>query len=236
MPTALSKWTGRVAAGTGAIDACLAIVGDTYETDVDCGGSCLALDEPQLCAHHKACRTNSDCTSANCNDTVSMAPTCSDGVANGNETDVDCGGTTCSFKCAAGTKCSTEGDCDNTLCTSATSRICMAATCDDGEQNGGESSIDCGGFCFPCPDNNTCSTNSDCQSGKCDSSANTCAAASCDDGVKNGDEVGVDCAGSGCDEGCAVGHVCTANADCASTLCYNGNCLDQLCSDLIHCR
>ncbi|MBX2872257.1 MAG: T9SS type A sorting domain-containing protein [Saprospiraceae bacterium] len=53
-------------------------------------------------------------------------PTCSDGVQNGNETGVDCGGPDCA-------PCETE------------------PTCDDGVQNGSETGVDCGGpDCAPC--------------------------------------------------------------------------------------
>lgn len=56
---------------------------------------------------------------------VSM-PTCSDGIQNGDETGVDCGGTSCP--------------------------PCMTMpTCSDGIQNGDETGVDCGGsVCMPC--------------------------------------------------------------------------------------
>ncbi len=50
------------------------------------------------------------------------APTCNDGVQNGDETGVDCGGSNCS----------------------------PCATCNDGIQNGNETGVDCGGSCAPC--------------------------------------------------------------------------------------
>ncbi len=53
-------------------------------------------------------------------------PTCTDGVQNGNETGVDCG-----------------GDCDP--CDTPPD-----PTCDDGIQNGNETGVDCGGDCAPC--------------------------------------------------------------------------------------
>jgi len=199
---------------------------------VDCGGACLNLDVPQPCADAKACIANADCQSVVCTGSQCQAPTCSDSVKNGNETDIDCGGS-CSTLCAPGKTCSSGSDCATAMCTGATAGICMESTCIDGEQNGQESSIDCGGFCQKCPDNDVCQAHSDCQSGKCASSDDTCSPASCDDAVKNGDEVGIDCGGSGCDSGCAVGHICSANEDCESTLCYNGQCLDTLCSDFI---
>ncbi|MEM6318543.1 MAG: T9SS type A sorting domain-containing protein [Bacteroidota bacterium] len=56
-------------------------------------------------------------------------PTCTDGIQNGNETGVDCG-----------------GDCSP----------CPEPTCEDGVQNGNETGIDCGGDCSPCPTTPTC--------------------------------------------------------------------------------
>ncbi len=50
------------------------------------------------------------------------APTCTDGIQNGGETDIDCGGP----------------DCD------------PCPTCNDGMQNGDETGVDCGGSCPPC--------------------------------------------------------------------------------------
>lgn len=59
--------------------------------------------------------------------------TCTDGIQNGNETGVDCGGPDCA-------PCQTE------------------PTCTDGIQNGDETGVDCGGSnCPPCDTGNTCS-------------------------------------------------------------------------------
>jgi hypothetical protein len=44
-----------------------------------------------------------------------MAPTCTDGVRNGTETDVDCGGSVCAA-CAPGQTCSAPGDCQSASC------------------------------------------------------------------------------------------------------------------------
>src|SRR2546423_735743 len=43
------------------------------------------------------------------------APTCNDGVKNGQETDVDCGGANCA-KCALAKKCVASTDCLNAVC------------------------------------------------------------------------------------------------------------------------
>jgi hypothetical protein len=49
--------------------------------------------------------------------------TCSDGVRNGDETDVDCGGTVCPG-CANGGSCQSDGDCKSGVCNSGTCAEC----------------------------------------------------------------------------------------------------------------
>ena len=98
-------------------------------------------------------------------------PTCTDGLWNGDEEEIDCGGP----------------DCD------------ACPTCSDGLLNGDEEDIDCGGpGCDACP---TCSDgllngdeeDIDCGGSDCDECVY------CDDGLWNGDEDGVDCGGTkGC--------------------------------------
>ncbi len=65
------------------------------ETDVDCGGTVCSK-----CADGKICVKSSDCISLNCDSDLSgalkcQAATCTDGVKNQDETNVDCGGTIC---------------------------------------------------------------------------------------------------------------------------------------------
>jgi hypothetical protein len=97
-------------------------------------------------------------------------PTCTDGIQNGNETGVDCGGPDCPAcpTCFDGIQNGTETgvDCGGLICP-------PCATCTDGIQNGNETGVDCGGSdCPACP--------------------------TCFDGIQNGDEEGVDCGGSDC--------------------------------------
>ena len=105
--------------------------------------------------------TGVDCGGSNCDPCQPPAPTCDDGIQNGDETGVDCGGSNCD-------PCQPP-----------------APTCDDGIQNGDETGVDCGGpDCEPCPPVPTC-----------------------DDGIQNGDETGVDCGGPDCEP-------CTPIGDC----------------------
>ncbi len=98
---------------------------------------------------------------------------CADGIQNGAETDVDCGGGTCPA-CAAGMSCESERDCASRICASS---LCQAPTCSDGMRNGNETDQDCGGDACPgCVNGRGCNSGSDCASG-------TCSAGICSDPV-----------------------------------------------------
>jgi hypothetical protein len=94
---------GKCSAATKKCDDCANTKKDGVETDVDCGGGVCAK-----CAAGKACVGASDCTSNLCNATTkkcdSAACVASDGSQNGDETDVDCGGSSCQ-RCTSGKKC-----------------------------------------------------------------------------------------------------------------------------------
>ncbi|CAF1521710.1 unnamed protein product [Adineta ricciae] len=92
--------------------------------------------------------------------TTTQKPTCCDGITNGNETDVDCGGNNCS-KCIDGKVCTNDADCLGHTCAAGK---CWA-TCTDGIQNQDETSIDCGGSCPNCKEGATCKINEDCADG-----------------------------------------------------------------------
>ena len=102
------------------------------------------------------------------------APTCTDGVKNGTETGVDCGGSCPACApvptCSDGVKNGTETGVD---CGGSCPACAPAPTCSDGVKNGTETGVDCGGSCPACAPVPTCT-----------------------DGVKNGTETGVDCGGS----------------------------------------
>lgn len=167
-------------------------------------------------------------------------PSCEDGVRNGSETDVDCGGDTCA-PCARGMSCEEASDCATGECRA---RRCVApASCEDGVRNNGESAIDCGGpDCEPCADGKSCDRASDCESLVC--LGGSCIPAKCGDGVvqkANGEECdpgeetakcNADCtkavcgdgkvneaAGEECDDG---GESAECNADCTKAVCGDG--------------
>lgn len=87
------------------------------ETDVDCGGAtCMQCEVGQ------GCFSDLDCSSSFCSGMGVCAPAanCMDGIKNGTESDVDCGGGTCSA-CALGFACNADTDCQP--------NVCMAGTC-----------------------------------------------------------------------------------------------------------
>ncbi len=45
-----------------------------------------------------------------------LAATCTDGYKNQDESDVDCGGSTCSVRCAVGKACGRSADCTSAFC------------------------------------------------------------------------------------------------------------------------
>jgi hypothetical protein len=141
---------------------------------------------------------------------------CGDGVKDGTETDVDCGGQ-CSANCDAGQGCNSGFDCKDKICSNGK---CVAGTCSDGVRNVDESDVDCGGgTCPDCRYGKDCGGNSDCISGYCTS--DKCRSplnGSCSDGSKNNLETDTDCGGGACAP-CSFGKACLINADCTS-----GNC------------
>ncbi|MEL6942053.1 MAG: M43 family zinc metalloprotease, partial [Bacteroidota bacterium] len=83
-----------------------------------------------------------------------VAPTCDDGIQNGDEEGVDCGGSDCP-PCMMEPTCDDgiqNGDEEGVDCGGSDCPPCMMEpTCDDGIQNGDEEGVDCGGSdCPPC--------------------------------------------------------------------------------------
>ena len=209
---------------TCAAPTCSDGVQNQTETDIDCGGTCAACDVL------KKCKVGADCTSKVCKDIGAglecQAPTSTDGVQNGNETDVDCGGAG-NPACASGKDCKVRSDCSSDVCTGGK---CVTPVCNDGAMNGMETGIDCGGpDCPRCGDDQGCKTGDDCTDGVCaDVGAGLqCQPPSYTDGVKNGTETDVDCGGTGDPTmyGCAPSKSCIADTDCTSDGCdYTKHC------------
>jgi hypothetical protein len=112
---------------------------DGSETAADCGGPDCAA-----CGNGAVCKVARDCQSgvcANCNNSpfcvlqlTCQAPTCADGVMNGTETGVDCGGAVATRgcpRCGGGEGCKANTDCASGTCTAGkcTAPKCTAQTC-----------------------------------------------------------------------------------------------------------
>lgn len=97
---------------------------------------------------------------------ASSAVTCSDGLKNGQETDVDCGGADCG-PCADQKACESADDCQSKVCTN---QVCLAATCDDDIQNADEVDVDCAGHCGDgsCATGQKCTESIQCEGRLCD--------------------------------------------------------------------
>ena len=143
------------------------------ETDIDCGGTTCPA-----CLVNQRCTVGTDCQSGFCNTAVTpalcAAPSCTDGVKNGTETDIDCGGS-CP-DCANGKGCLAGSDCQSGVCnTTLTPAVCAPASCSDGVKNGAETDVDCGGpTCNRCADSKGCSNNTDCLSTLCAPTTSLC--------------------------------------------------------------
>ncbi|MEO1174001.1 MAG: hypothetical protein AAFX94_18435 [Myxococcota bacterium] len=148
---------------------------DPQETGVDCGGLC-----PPCTEQGQRCNTDLDCADGllcGLDDGLCDLAGCEDGVRNGLETDVDCGGSGCATRCAPGELCAEddglgnpvfadencrEPDGGQTVCDPLDSR-CDEPACDDALVNQGEPSADCGGPCLtPCEIGEACFVDKDC--------------------------------------------------------------------------
>jgi hypothetical protein len=171
------------------------------------------------CPAGRACEGADDCIDRLCREAKCQTPAPADGTKNGDETDVDCGGTR-SPACGDGKICGVKADCSSGVCTGG---VCQVPTATDGVKNGDETGVDCGGAKAPkCKTGDGCLADRDCDAVLCDLAKKKCAAPSYTDGLKNGDETGIDCGGPKAPNRCATGQSCKANADCNNVLCDIG--------------
>ncbi len=195
------------------------------ETDVDCGGASCPP-----CADDKICEVATDCESGVCTDDGGglkcQVATCDDTVANGGETDVDCGGPCADLmpaqKCADGDGCGDADDCVSGVCTMGT---CAAPDCPDGVVQPGEACDDGNMVNGDMCDNNCTIPN--CGNGELDTATETC-----DDGnLTDGDDCDSNCTPTGCGNNIlTMGEVCddgnlvdgdNCDSNCTPTACGN---------------
>ncbi len=169
---------------------------DPDESDIDCGVSCPG------CPTGKVCRDHGDCLSDTCVFGICRDPSCTDGLANQDETDVDCGGATCD-KCPDENRCRGLSDC--------ASNTCIGGVCKPEGSSAG-----------------TCEVEGDCDSGFfCNFNWNESGGAAADwdmsclverDGAQPGEACASDeaCAGVGCVNGLRS-KLCMADDECVGS-------------------
>lgn len=160
-----------------------------------------------------ACLTNADCTApetcAPLSGTCGLDNSaCSDGVRDGNESDVDCGGSCApSRQCSTGLHCAAPVDCKSGVCTAG---VCGAGACGDGVQQDGEG----------CDDGNHADGD-----GCDDGPGSRCQPTGCGNGTKSASEAcddGNAVNGDGCDSNCTVS-ACGNGVPAGTEQCDDGN-------------
>lgn len=114
------------------------------ESSVDCGSEACGP-----CGTGERCSDDGQCATGQCGaaGTCEVPPACDDGVRNGDEAAVDCGGTDPSCRrCDLESACGRDADCASESCV-----LGRCVSCDDGVQNGDEEGVDCGGARSGCP-------------------------------------------------------------------------------------
>ncbi|KYF77810.1 hypothetical protein BE11_40005 [Sorangium cellulosum] len=104
----------------------------------------------------------------------------------------------------------------------------LPAHCIDDVQSDGETGLNCGGECEPCPLGSACAASRDCAEGECIDGF--CQEAGCMNGARDGSESDVDCGGS-CEKKCATDETCNEASDCESRVCREGLCVGATCTD-----
>jgi hypothetical protein len=113
--------SGRCVGGTCVEVSCASGAQDGDETDTDCGGPIC-----DACADTQGCLVHGDCQSGYCDGDGDLcaAAACSNGVRDGSERGVDCGGGCGVRACECGASCLTVADCSSGNCNS-TSALCV---------------------------------------------------------------------------------------------------------------
>jgi Collagen triple helix repeat (20 copies) len=150
--------------------ACVsAVCGGCDSGQTACHGACANLQtDVQNCGScGNACSNGSACVNGNC---ALATATCSDGIKNGSETGVDCGGGTCA-PCGTGQSCLTGTDCQSGVCNNL--NVCSSGSCGPGQSVCGSTCVNlqsdlnnCGGCGIVCSNSSPC-TASTCTSGGC---------------------------------------------------------------------
>jgi hypothetical protein len=230
---------------------------DGTETDVDCGGGCDQCLDGQMCVVDDDCLSGV-CTDRACaggdqgsggvggdgatggaggtagsagssgSGGSSGGPTCTDGVKNQDETDVDCGGTICD-PCADGKHCADDPDCVSFLCVSG---VCTTDTGGSGGSggtggtggSGGGSGGMCGALGQSCTPATATMPGTCCTGLACAGANSTCCAALLQACVVGAGQCcpGDACVASRCCR--QVNQYCAHDYQCCSGVCRNAAC------------
>ncbi|MDC0716620.1 lamin tail domain-containing protein [Nannocystis bainbridge] len=231
----LPACTDDSSALTAATTAVLTTVGATQTTTSTTTGdpttgeptTAVTTDEPTTDVGTTTTSSTTDVSTDTTDGTTAAAESCKDGLQNGDETDIDCGGAACPA-CPDGDACVLDDDCAGHSCIDGSCGP-VPATCDDELQNGDETDLDCGGpDCPACGESQACAVDLDCATQTCIDGI--CQAPTCSDDLTNGDETDVDCGGPECDP-CGAALDCLIATDCQSGVCLDGQCAIPLCND-----
>ncbi|MDR0966018.1 MAG: hypothetical protein LBM75_05895 [Myxococcales bacterium] len=173
---------------------------------------------------------DTDAAESGDDDATVELPSCTNDKLDGDETDIDCGGT-CPSRCAIEQSCQNHSDCQSGVCGDDGECVAPAASCANHVKDENESDVDCGGEnqCPRCIDGKHCASASDCQGNICNASG-WCESHSCSNTRQDLGETDIDCGGLFCDP-CALGKKCGDDGDCESAVCTEGICHPQSCTD-----
>ena len=132
------------------------------------------------------------------------------------------GGGDC-VQCLKSSDCAAGFSCAANKCTSSPCTGVGCDQCQDQQQDGNETGIDCGGgICPGCAVGQPCFLDVDCAYPACDSLTMKCIISQCADHRVDGNESDVDCGGTVC-QACGPGRKCRTGIDCPSGhLCVPG--------------
>ena len=150
-------------------------------TNVAPSGNPNGKDGGESCAKDYDCKSGV-CANGTCADAPGgPTPTSTDGKKNGDESDIDCGGSRPNApRCATDKSCNVAADCESKVC--ASSKRCAAPSATDRVQNGDETDVDCGGTTTAAPKcaaGKGCKVHADCASDGCDAQKKCAISRSC---------------------------------------------------------
>ncbi|MBC8071045.1 MAG: hypothetical protein IAG13_22160 [Deltaproteobacteria bacterium] len=219
----ISTTAGWLAALTLATTSCTEDTAPIDDADTSADGGINSISDPESSS---ASEPTEESGSADTTAGSGGSPDCNDGIVNGDETDLDCGGS-CD-PCADGAGCMVAADCYSLVCDGGT---CEPPSCYDEAQNGNEDGIDCGGGCpNPCGSSGGCTDDDQCADTEFCSDDGECLPAACDNSMRDSAETDVDCGGIDCPD-CDAGLECNIDGDCLSHVCELDVCVAPACDD-----